>query len=144
MATVRGFDQIKKAIDNQLKEKMRNAASYIANALTNEAHMAISMFYGHYSPVIYKRSGALTNSYKRYYKNPHNTIYHAGVEIKPDGGSYRIDSDFVTAQTWFYGKHGNWEAVNPNASIPPIMSPTPYQYLLMKRDHVLQSLQSYF
>ena len=135
-----------------VQTKVQKAASKIADELTQEARNAISDFYNHYpNPVLYKRQGGLNSSYKRFYRNPHGTVYRGGVELMPGSGSYHscisreaVGSDFVSALAIFNGEHGNVQALPYSVNtIPPVMSPSPYEKIEEKRNAILMNIYDY-
>ena len=144
----------KEALTNILRNKTRIATSKIANELTEFTNHAILGFYDHYQPTRYKRQGGLSGAFARYYRNPHNTIYHGGVEILPSKGSYTgwrehhkigVDSSFITQLAIFNGMHGNVAAFpHPPLNIPQKMLPTPYKLITKKRDDIVKNIDSYF
>ena len=141
-----------KAIEDVVKPKIQQAASKIADELTQEAQLAIDDFYGHYSPVRYHRQGGLKDSFTRYYRNAHSTIYHGGVELHPGSGSYHgrvngervsVGADWVSALSIFNGMHGNVEAFGKPVFVPPRMSPTPFERVTKKCDDIVSHIQDY-
>lgn len=145
------LSSIKQLLEDMLKERAANAAQKIADDLTKEAKLAIEFFYDSYNPIKYSRQGGLRGTYKRYYKNPHGQIYHGGVELMPGTGNYKssltgepMGADFVSALAVFNGMHGNVEAF-PFAvkTIPPRMSPSPYEIVEKKRQFILMNIYNY-
>lgn len=145
---------LQEAINNVAKEKMRNAASKIADELTKFAEHAIIGFYDHYQPKRYKRHGGLSSAFSRYYRNPHNTIYYGGVEILPSKGSYSgwqnhskisVDPNFISKLSIYFGMHGNVAAFpHPPVNVPPMMHPSPLDLINKKRDEIVDGIDSYF
>ena len=67
-----------------------NLAHKISDEMANEYQYVIDRFYSEYDPEYYVRHSArgmrpgLEKTFKKYYKNPHNTIYYGGIEITSD------------------------------------------------------------
>lgn len=99
--------------------RCRGTAKAAADSGEAIAAQALSMFYGSYSPKFYNRTGNLTSSYSRYYKDNGSVVY-GGVRIHSDNmseythGSY--SSHKVASITWLNGAHG-WE----NITTPPYL-----------------------
>lgn len=146
-------------VEDRLRKKASKAASRIADELTEEARSAIDYFYNVDYPsselVIYKRSdegaGSMVKSYTRYRMNKHSHIYHGGVTLIDPGPrenhgkwhGHSIDSDWLFMEVWLSGRHGRVENFPHAKKIPPIMSPTPYERVKMKRDEILENLDEY-
>ena len=64
-----------------------NLAHKISDEMAEEYQYVIERFYSEYSPKHYVRHSdrgmtpGLNKTFKKYYKNPHNTIYYGGIEI---------------------------------------------------------------
>ena len=120
----------------------RNTASLIADELTEETKTAIVTFYNDYSPEYYKRNywNFEKNSYRRYYSNPHNKIYKGGVELTPGlmKDIYQHPKDEVFGSVMEIGSHGPelYTSVSP-------MRPSPIEMVNLKRDEILQDINSY-
>lgn len=157
-----GSGSFKDYIDEQkrlLEEKARKATSRIADDLTKEANRAIDEFYS-WSPRRYKRQEAIRkiNKPKRYYRNPHNTIYRGGVELPAStGGSYHANylpghpavSDEYIADLFYAGRHGATECfprwvLNHIRNMPPTMSPSPIEMIETKYNEISNNLANYF
>ncbi len=120
----------------------RNAASEIADELTKEARLGINQFYDDYSPIYYRRhfTNFFNNSFRRYYSNPHNTIFSGGVEYTPDAMNdiYQHPIEEVFYSVIEVGSHG------PELySIVPAMNPSPMQIVIEKRDSIVKNIQTY-
>lgn len=144
---------LKEALEEIVRERVQKAASKIADELTVEAGFSIVRFYTHYSPIYYRGQGGLSDTYTRYYRNPHNVIYYGGVELHPGSGSYSgwsggrkvsVGSDFVSALAVFNGMHGNVEAF-PHAikNVPPRMPQSPFELVNKKKDEIINNIDSY-
>lgn len=146
------FSGIEKEIKKIATEKLKGAASKIADELTKFAEYTILGFYDHYQPIVYKRQGGLSTTYKRIYENKHGNIFYGGVDLHPGSGSYRgwenggyvsVDPEWPSALAIFNGMHGNVGVLPKAGSIPPRMSPSPYELIEKKRDEILNQLDYY-
>ncbi len=109
-------NDIKITVPNELKEDLqkfgnqiaKNIATSVRDALTQEYRYAVSRFYDAYTPIQYKRHWELYNSYKPYYRNPHGTRYHGGVEITAEkmADVHSADNNLVlsSALSGFHGQ----------------------------------------
>lgn len=149
---------IRQALENRAKERVRNAASKIADEMTKEAKSVMYDFYS-WKPRMYKRQPAVADPSvcQRYYRNPHNTIYYAGVEILQSKGSYRalfskghpsVGGEYIT-DLMMQGRHGatetfpSWVLAHVS-NYPPIMRPTPEERLIRKLDEIGGNMEKYF
>ena len=77
--------EIPKELKSDMQKLGNNIAKNIAiearEAITNEYVYAVEEFYNSYTPQQYERTWQLRKSYRPYYKNPHGTRFHGGVEI---------------------------------------------------------------
>ena len=92
--------QYSKELINDMQKYGNNIAKNIAiqcrDALSDEYQYAVQSFYGAYDPKIYKRQYSLYNTGRKYYKNPHGTRYHGGVEIFADKmGEHNQPNEYV-------------------------------------------------
>lgn len=112
------------------QEKAKTLAKEAREKLTNEYIYTISIFYGEYEPQYYKRhpGGGLYKTYKKYYRNPHNTIYYGGVEITPENmyDDYH-DQPIEVLNSFLEGYHGR-----PSLGIDS--SVQSYRHMLKYRD----------
>lgn len=80
--------EIPKELKNDIQKFGNNIAKNIAievrEEITKEYAFAVEQFYNSYSPLQYDRTWQLYKSYRPYYRNPHGTRYHGGVEICTD------------------------------------------------------------
>lgn len=142
-------------IDNDLIKDLKtystaicvSLASQVRDEMYKEAQFAIDAFYNDYEPLYYKRHfyNFKKNSFKKYYKNPHNSIVRGGVELTPYemDDLYRLETEYVFSLV-YVGYHGNAAIFPHNVSnIPPIMSPSPLEMLLDKRDHIVGNIGNY-
>lgn len=108
-------NDIKITIPNELKKDLqkfgnqvaKNIAITVRDTLTQEYAYAVDQFYAAYTPTQYQRHWELRNSYKPYYRNPHGTRYHGGVEITADkmADVHSADNDFILSCA-LSGYHG--------------------------------------
>lgn len=122
-------------------------ASKVRDEMYKEAQMAIEEFYNDYDPLYYNRHyyNFRKNSFKKYYKNPHNSIIYGGIELTPSelDDIYRADTDYVFNLVYL-GYHGNVNMLPYNIfNIPPTMEPTPLEILLDKRDFLVKHIDNY-
>lgn len=152
------FEEIYEDVKAQVPIAMRNAASSIANELTDFASTTMDDFYS-WSPKRYRRFGSLrNNSYRRFYRNAHNSVYHGGVELVPNYGRsypsvlFETNGKVMSAEaifTYAYdeGMHGNTPqlevALGRPLTHPPIMSPTPRERIERKRDEIEGHVEDY-
>ena len=106
----------------------KNIAIIAREELSREYALAIEEFYNAYTPMQYERKWQLRKSYRPYYKNPHGTRYHGGVEITTDKmRDVHSDPNEIVLGYALSGWHGN-----PNRGIythPPI-----YEHIENYRD----------
>ena len=97
----------------------KNIAVAARESITSEYASAVEEFYNSYTPEQYERKWQLRRSFRPYYRNPHGTRYHGGVEITTDKmKDVHQDSNEVVLSYALGGWHGN-----PNRGIythPPI------------------------
>lgn len=104
---------------SQLQKLGNTVAKYVAtevrDQLTDEYRSSVERFYASYSPEYYERTWQLKNSSKPYYKNPHGTRYHGGVEITEEGmADTHHQSNSVILNNALRGIHGK-----PSIYTPP-------------------------
>lgn len=92
----------------------KNIATQCRDALTEEYNYSVQRFYGEYDPKQYKRQYSLYNTGKKYYRNPHGTKFHGGVEIFSDKMSKHHDSNEYVLDISLMGIHGE-----PSIAITP-------------------------
>lgn len=152
----------RKAVINDLKAYGKNfnlhLGQEIANALTEEAHMAIKEFYS-WHPKIYKRHYNFWHSYRKYHRNINGRRF-AGVKLLLDEfpDDYRKQSghtkyssyssaapEDVFWRVYGFGWHGIASLqVNDNGEFrAPTMSPSPYERLINKRNEIITN-QDYY
>ena len=149
--------ELSKEIEQYSRDIAKQLAIETRENLYKIAFKAISAFYSDYSPIYYKRhrpiSYNLRKSYRKFYANPHNTIYRGGVELSSEwmDDLYRADTDYVFNLV-YAGYHGNilmlpWEKEDRDGppfgtlkNIPPIMSPSPLEIILNARDNMVKNM----
>lgn len=115
----------------------RNLALKFRDELVKEYQFSIQRFYGEYTPRVYKRTGQFEHSYRPYYRNPHGTRFHGGVEITADGmQSVYHDSPSEVVSTAISGYHGRPEL--GIWSSPPI-----YDHMLRYREMLFNNAEAY-
>ena len=142
-------------IDNDLIQDLKKYSSSICVSLATkvrdemhkEAQYAIEEFYNDYEPIYYKRHyyNFRKNSFKKYYKNPHNSIVRGGIELTPYAMDdlYRAEKEYVFDLVYL-GYHGHVQSF-PHAisNVPPRMKPSPYDILLRKRRDLIKNISDY-
>ena len=115
-------------------------AHKISDEMAEEYQYVIERFYSEYDPEYYVRHSqrgmkpGLTKTFKKYYKNPHNTIYYGGIEILADRmyNDYR-DSKEKVLSSFLNGYHGR-----PSAGIESSL--LPYKHMLKFRERLINEL----
>lgn len=119
---------------------LSSLAHQISNELAKEYQYVIDRFYDEYTPKRYKRHSSrglqpgLTKTFRKYYKNPHNTIYYGGIEIDSDDmyNDYR-DPKGKVLNSFLNGYHGR-----PSAGVESSL--LPYKHMLRFREHLINEL----
>ena len=77
----------------------------------------------------------LNKTFKKYYKNPHNTIYYGGIEITSDNmyDDYR-DSKEKVLSSFLDGYHGRLSAGVESSLLP-------YKHMLKFRERLVNELE---
>ena len=115
-------------------------AHQISDKMAEEYQYVIDRFYSEYNPEYYVRHSergmnpGLNKTFKKYYKNPHNTIYYGGIEITSDNmyDDYR-DSKEKVLSSFLAGYHGR-----PSAGIESSL--LPYKHMLKFREQLVNEL----
>ena len=151
------LDEYYAELKKQIPSVMRNAASTIADELTDFTRTTMFDFYS-FHPRRYRRFYGLRNkSYRRFYRNPHNSVYRGGVELVPDYGSsypsvFRNSGKIMSANAifsyaYYEGMHGNTpeleKAFGHPLTHPPIMNPAPQDRIEKKRDEIEGHIEDY-
>ena len=153
------ISSLKDYLEKYTKEVSRITAGTIRDELTETAFYAIVQFYEDYSPKHYKRHyyNFLEKSFRKYYSNAHGNVYRGGVEFTPQlmddiyQSSKGYSSAEVTEQvfdTVYAGFHGvSSTQIYPQGFaprfIPHVMSPSPMEIILDRRDEIVDNLQDY-
>ena len=117
-------------------------AHQISDKMAEEYQYVIDRFYSEHDPKHYTRHAdrgmtpGLQKTFKKYYKNPHNTIYYGGIEISSDYmyNDYHDSSEEVLS-SFLSGYHGR-EIAGIKSSL------LPYKHMLKFRDKLLRDLKS--
>lgn len=117
-----------------------NLAHKISDEMAQEYQYVIERFYSEYDPEYYVRHSdkgmmpGLNKTFKKYYKNPHNTIYYGGIEITSENmyDDYR-DSKEKVLSSFLDGYHGR-----PSAGIESSL--LPYKHMLKFRERLINEL----
>ena len=84
----------------------KNIAIQVRDSLVHEYKYAVDRFYDAYTPKQYERKESLKKTCRGYYKNPHGTRFHGGVEIFPDKMGEHHDSNEYVLDISLEGIHG--------------------------------------
>lgn len=91
MARFRINENLRKSLEKYGQEKAKELAQDAREKLSNHYMSLIDWYYVDYIPKLnkygepyYHRTFGLYKSYKKYYKNSHNSTYYGGVEITAD------------------------------------------------------------
>lgn len=141
-------------IDN-LKNDLRKYSHTISSSLAHtmqeelekEYNYIIEEFYDEYTPRFYKRHpmsnylgesrSGLGRTYKRYYKNSHNSIYYGGIEITAENMHMDYhDSPSDVLNSFLNGYHGR-------ASAGIESGIRPYDHMLAYRDNLVAHIDSF-
>ena len=134
------IDALKNDISMLSHALSSNLAHKISDEMANEYQYVIEKFYNEYDPEYYVRhsergmSPGLIKTFKKYYKNPHNTIYYGGIEITTENmySDYR-DSKEKVLSSFLNGYHGR-----PSAGVESSL--LPYKHMLKFREHLINEL----
>lgn len=80
-------ERLRKNLEFLCQEKVKKLATEVSEKLTNHYVSLIDWYYSYqpalnkYGEPYYKRTLGLYKSFKKYYKNSHNSIYYGGIEI---------------------------------------------------------------
>lgn len=140
------LQELSEEIKRYSQEIAKNLAIHTREEFFNEANKAITKFYSHYEPISYRRHqpiGAnIRKSFRKYYSNPHNSIYSGGIEISPEwmDDIYRADTDYIF-NLIYAGYHGSvWTFPFKVSNVPPVMEPGPLNIILDKRDSLIKNM----
>lgn len=86
----------------------KNMAIAVRDDISKHYEYLIDAFYTEYIPEYYARVHGLYNSYRKYYKNSHGSIYYGGIEIsdtKMNDDNYKASKATVLS-SFLGGYHG--------------------------------------
>ena len=134
------MDALKKDVKMLSHSLSSSLAHKISDEMAQEYQYIIDRFYSEYSPEYYIRHSergmkpGLEKTFKKYYKNPHNSIYYGGIEITSDKmyNDYHDSKDKVL-NSFLNGYHGR-----PSTGIES--SVLPYQHMLRFRKTLINEL----
>ena len=134
------MDALKKDVQMLSHALSSNLAHKISDEMAEEYQYVIERFYSEYDPEYYVRHSSrgmkpgLNKTFKKYYKNPHNTIYYGGIEITSDNmyDDYRDPKEKVLS-SFLAGYHGR-----PSAGVESSL--LPYKHMLKFREHLINEL----
>lgn len=134
------MDTLKKDVKMLSHALSSSLAHKISDEMAEEYQYVIERFYSEYNPEYYVRHSergmkpGLNKTFKKYYKNPHNTIYYGGIEITSDNmyDDYR-DSKEKVLSSFLAGYHGR-----PSAGIESSL--LPYKHMLKFRERLINEL----
>lgn len=137
-------------------EVCKSLAVKTREILYETSQLAIEAFYDDYDPLYYKRHNKETgrqpynfeeNSFSKYYKNPHNSIYRGGVLLSyEDMADIYQDSTEEVFDLVYAGFHGVASGfVSPKTfhNIPPVMSPSPLELIKIKQKYIQENIEKY-
>lgn len=135
-------------------EVSKQMAKYIREEMLISAYQSIMAFYSDYKPLSYKRHyyNFLENSFRGYYKNPHNQIIRGGIELTPymmddiykGSDDYKKKGGNITDYVFnlvYSGYHGNISMMNRGDT--PRMDPSPLKIILDKRDELIKHIYKF-
>lgn len=137
--------QILRDLNSDIKQMSHvvssNLAHKISDEMAQEYQYVIDRFYSEYDPEYYVRHAergmkpGLNKTFKKYYKNPHNTIYYGGIEIISDNmyDDYRDPKEKVLS-SFLDGYHGR-----PSAGIESSL--LPYRHMLKFREQLVNEIE---
>jgi len=136
-------------------EVSKELAKQVRQEMLETAQDAIARFYASYTPVRYKRHyyNFIKNSFRGYYKNPHNQIIRGGIELTPylmddiySGTSkYKEAGGNITDYVFnlvYSGYHGNIPMLG-NGGEAPRMEPSPLDLIINKRRYIVENIKTY-
>lgn len=149
-------------LNDVLKNVKVNLATTFRDELTEETVKALETFYDDYTPrpgsvdadytwkyyqpdgVPYRYNRHYTNflkkSFKKYYKNPHNSVIKGGVTLSSSSmqNIYSVPTAIIF-QAVYTGVHGLPGGKNKI----PSMDPPPYQMIIIKKNEMIEKLGVY-
>lgn len=150
------WDDVERDLKKYFGNLLAGAAGKIRDDLTQEAFNSMASFYTDWAPRYYKRHyyNFMENSFKKYYSNPHGTIYRGGVKLTPENmdNIYQKRKDmspqeatYEVFETVYHGFHGMASMfVSPHSfKVTPVMVPSPLERIKAKRDYIADHLDEY-
>lgn len=140
---------IRKQVEEKVAEKTIELAKKAADKLTEEYNLVLDRFYAEYDPHVYRRTGGLQKSGKRFYKNSHGGLgivwggVEFGNEFMPDnyknpytGKKRPIDNPERVFESFLAGFHGpEFMGIEfTGIGVPP------YQHMEDFRDYLMNHL----
>lgn len=139
------FDDIKQDVKKYASNVAKYAAIETREELAKTAYDAIGKFYEDYEPDFYIRHyyNFSYKSYKKYYKNNHDSVFTGGIILSPDymDDIYRGSTELVFELVMEKGYHGlnAWNQNDYRPSLPyAITTPTPME-IIEKRQRQIAS-----
>lgn len=139
---------VKKDLKKYSSKVLSSAAGKVRDDLTEEAFNAIAYFYSSWTPTYYHRHyfNFMERSFEKYYSNPHGTRYSGGVKLTPKKMSdiYQDPTQevFDSVYAGFHGVSSMF--TNPDTfSVTPVMSPSPMERILSKREQIRKNTKEY-
>ena len=144
-------------ISDELVNDLKKFSGEVSKALAinsrellfDTSKRAVEYFYNTYDPVSYKRHyyNFRENSFKKYYKNPHGSIYRGGVVLSHESMDdiYQDSTEEVFDMFW-HGIHGVASGfVSPKSFsvIPPVTQPSPLEMVEMQRKDIVDNINDY-
>lgn len=126
---------------NMLSHALSSSLAHkISDEMAEEYQYIIERFYSEYDPEYYVRHSergmvpGLNKTFKKHYKNPHNTIYYGGIEITSENmyDDYH-DSREKVLSSFLNGYHGR-----PSAGVESSL--LPYKHMLKFREQLVNEL----
>ena len=134
------MDSLKSDV-KMLKHGLSSSLAHkISDEMAQEYQYVIDKFYSEYDPEYYKRHSergmrpGLEKTFKKYYKNPHNSIYYGGIEITSDAmyDDYHDPKNKVLG-SFLDGYHGRASAGIESSILP-------YKHMLKFRKQLINEL----
>lgn len=146
MATSNNFAKTLQRLRKYTDNVCRATAGGIRDELTQEAASAIAYFYyeDYPNPKVYNRHFQFeNNSFEKYYAKS-GKYYYGGVRLTPEqmNDVYQQSVDIVFDSV-YSGLHGPVIAYLRAGNQLPIMTPSPLERILNKRDEIIQNPQEY-
>lgn len=144
-------------ISDELVNDLKKFSGEVSKALAvnsrellfGTSEKAVEYFYNTYDPVSYKRHyyNFCENSFKKYYKNPHGSIYRGGVVLSPEPmDDIYQDSTREVFDLFWHGIHGVASGfVSPKSFsvIPPVTQPSPLEIIEMQQKDIVDNINDY-